>query len=153
MSILIYGIKIGKYFHQFFTLQYPPIMIFSKIGLKSKSGFVWIFFQKTKWTHVSVKNLDGQVSNPKNIATIKVYFSSFPCGTPCMIWRKKSNVKMLILELKMIRFKIDQNCNMFINTKGRGWNDCKEIFFLHILIREQKTTRQLGWQNSGNPEK
>ena len=84
MSILIYGIKIGKYFHQFLTLPYPPIVIFSKIGLKSKSGFVWTFFQKTKWTHVSVKNLDLQVSNPKNIATVKVYFSSFPYGTPCM---------------------------------------------------------------------
>ena len=103
MSILIYGIKIGKYFHQFLTLPYPPIVIFSKIGLKSKSGFVWIFFQKTKWTHVSVKNLDGQVSNPKNIATVKVYFSSFPYGTPC-IWTLNINGRLDKLVPESVKF-------------------------------------------------
>ena len=75
--------KNWKIFPSIFDFTIPPIVIFSKIGLKSKSGFVWTFFQKTKWTHVSVKNLDLQVSNPKNIATVKVYFSSFPYGTPC----------------------------------------------------------------------
>ena len=115
MSILIYGIKIGKYFHQFLTLPYPPIVIFSKIGLKSKSGFVWTFFQKTKWTHVSVKNLDLQVSNPKNIATVKVYFSSFPYGTPCIIMSGSGTCLQYFYASASLFYTLAQN-NLHQNT-------------------------------------
>ena len=82
--ILIYGRKIEKSFHQFQHFVIPPHYEIFKIGLKSEIGFVWTFFQISKCTHVCDKNLEGQVCNPKNIATVEVYFSINPCGTPCM---------------------------------------------------------------------
>ena len=83
--ILISGMKLEKYFHQFQHFVIPPMMKFSKIGPKSKIEIVWIFFQKTKCTNSGDKNPEGQVCNPKNIAIVEGYFSNFPNGTPCTI--------------------------------------------------------------------
>ena len=82
--ILISGIKFEKFVRQNFSFVYPPTSRIQKIGSKSKVNFIRTFFKKTKCTHVNVKNLGGQVSGPKNMATAMVYFSKFPCGAPCM---------------------------------------------------------------------
>ena len=83
--ILISGIKFEKFVRQIFSFVYPPTSRIQKIGSKWKVNFVRTFFKKTKCTHVNVKNLGGQVSGPKNMATAMVYFSKFPCGSPCSI--------------------------------------------------------------------
>ena len=83
--ILISGIKFEKFVRQNFSFVYPPTSRIQKIGSKSKVNFVRTFFKKTKCTHVNVKNLGGQVSGPKNMATAMVYFSKFPCGSPCSL--------------------------------------------------------------------
>ena len=82
--ILISGIKFEKFVRQIFSFVYPPTSRIQKIGSKSKVNFIRTFFKKTKCTHVNVKNLGRQVSGPKNMATAMVYFSKFPCGSPCM---------------------------------------------------------------------
>ena len=82
--ILISGIKFEKFVRQIFSFVYPPTSRIQKIGSKSKVNFIRTFFKKTKCTHVNVKNLGGQVSGPKNMATAMVYFSKFPCGSPCI---------------------------------------------------------------------
>ena len=38
------------------------------------------------YTHISIINLKGKVSNTKNVATALVYFCNYPYGTPCTMY-------------------------------------------------------------------
>ena len=61
-----------KILSSIFHFTIPPSMKILKNEAKFKVGFVWTFFQKTKWTWICDVNLKGQVPNPKNMATVEV---------------------------------------------------------------------------------
>ena len=83
--ISLFEIKMENSRCQFCHFVIPPIVIFQKNRPNIKIDFCWIFFRIIKCTHVSVKNLEWQVSSPKNIATVWLYFCRYPCETPCII--------------------------------------------------------------------
>ena len=85
-----------------------------------------ILFQKSKCTHVSSINLNGKVSDSKNLVTALVYFCSYPCGTPCMY---------LSFELEScMEFSIVYVRNMFKDVCRIKLYSCSNIFVWTVAI-------------------
>ena len=72
LSILIYGMKIGKFCHQYFTSPYPLYENSQKWGKIQKLQLSEHFSGKQKGHEFVIEIQRGKVSNPKSMATVEV---------------------------------------------------------------------------------